>query len=317
MIRQAAVICTERWLVLIHQIPAKPDYLRVKIGRRLSRLGAAPIKNSVYVLPNNAETLEDMQWLLKEITEGGGEATLIAARFLGGLLEDQVEDLFRAARDQDCMPVLSEAQALLEKGEREQISMELPRLRKRYDELAAVDFFGSPRRLELAGVLEALGLLLVKAQPQKGEPLVQGRTWVTRRGIKVDRMASAWLIQSFIDIAAVFKFVDAKDYTPVEGELRFDMFNAEYTHEGDMCTFEVLLRRFDIQAAGLLALAEIVHDIDLKDGKFGRVEAAGVGLQVEGIVAGTEDDRERLKQASVMFGALLQGLGRKEGGVRE
>lgn len=303
---------SERWLLLVHQIPAKPDYLRVKIGRRLARLGAVAIKNSVYVLPNEAEHVEDLQWLLREIAEGGGEGTLVAARLLGGLDDARAEELFRAARDEECGPVLAEARALLDRGlpeDRAAFDVELARLRRRHDEIAGVDFFGSNRRVELDGVLRALrDLVGPTAKAPTGGAMNRGRTWVTRRGVKVDRMASAWLIRRFIDPDARFKFVDGKSYTPEPGELRFDMFDAEYTHEGDACTFEVLVRRFGVAEPGIDALSQVIHDIDLKDGRHGRAETAGVALQVDGIAAGTDDDEERIRQASVMFEALSRGL---------
>lgn len=138
---------------------------------------------------------------------------------------------------------------------------------------------------------------------------VQGRTWVTRTGIKVDRMASAWLIHKFIDPRARFKFVPAKGYEPEPRELRFDMFDAEFTHEGDRCTFEVLIQRLGLDDPGLRQLGEIVHDIDLKDAKYGRAEAAGIGPLVAGIVASHPDDEERLQQGSALFGDLYVACG--------
>jgi hypothetical protein len=188
---------------------------------------------------------------------------------------------------------------------------ELSKLRKRHDEIAAVDFFGSGRRVELDGVLRALRDLVEPApHAARGGGMERGRTWVTRRGVKVDRMASAWLIRRFIDPDARFKFVEAKGYVREPGELRFDMFDAEFTHEGDACTFEVLVHRFELAERGLGPLAEVIHDIDLKDGRFGRPEAAGVALQVDGIAAGTDDDEERIRQASPMLDALMRGFGR-------
>jgi len=301
----------DRWLLLVHQIPAKPDYLRVKIGRRLARLGAVAIKNSVYVLPNDGERVEDLQWVVREIADGGGEGTLVAARFLGGLDDDAVEELFRAARDADCTPILAEARALLEQGvptERSAFEADLARLRRRHDEVAAVDFFGSNRRVELDGVLRACGALLQPAPCIEGESMEDGITWVTRRGIKVDRMASAWLIRRFVDPAARFKFVEAKGYVPEPGERRFDMFDAEYTHEGDACTFEVLVRRFGLADPALVPIAEIVHDIDLKDGKFARAEAAGVAMMVDAIAAAHPGDEARLARASALFDDLVVGF---------
>ena len=119
---------------------------------------------------------------------------------------------------------------------------------------------------------------------------LRDRTWVTRQGVYVDRIASAWLIRRFIDPQARFKFVSGKGYRPQAGELRFDMFEAEFTHEGDKCTFEVLLERGALKDPALRAIAEIIHDIDLKDDKFGRTEVAGIRTLVEGISIATEDE---------------------------
>jgi hypothetical protein len=129
----------------------------------------------------------------------------------------------------------------------------------------------------------------------------RGRTWVTRAGIKVDRMASAWLIRKLIDPQARFKFVPAKGYEPQKGELRFDMFEAEFTHEGDLCTFEVLLERFGLDEPALRAIAQIVHDVDVKDAKYGREEAPGLGQVVAGIAAAHPDDEARLERGTALF----------------
>ncbi len=130
--------------------------------------------------------------------------------------------------------------------------------------------------------------------------------WVTRAGVHVDRIASAWLIRRFIDPEARFKFVPPKGYVPAPGELRFDMFEAEFTHEGDNCTFEVLLARSGLSDPALAAIAEIVHDIDLKDSKFSREEASGIARLVGGIAATTEDDTRRIERGSVMLDDLYQ-----------
>src|SRR6266566_8640209 len=82
-----------RWLLLIHQIPPKPDYLRVKIWRRLQRIGAVAIKNSVYVLPRTEQAAEHFQWILREIEDSGGEASVCEAAFVTGLSDGQTEAL--------------------------------------------------------------------------------------------------------------------------------------------------------------------------------------------------------------------------------
>ena len=315
-----------RWLLLIHQIPPAPSYLRVKIGRRLQGLGAVAVKNSVYVLPRNEQALEDFQWVRGEIVAGGGDASVCEARFVEGLSDGAVESLFSAAREADYAELARAArelqQGLARRGKKptatkEQASAALTRLRKRLGEVAAIDFFGASGRDAVEGVLAAVeGALRPPATygppnqaPEVGE--MQGRTWVTRSGVKVDRIASAWLIRRFIDPEARFKFVGGQEYRPLAGELRFDMFEAEYTHEGEQCTFEVLLRRFGIGDRALGEMAEIVHDIDLKDAKFSRPEAPGLDHLIAGIAMRHKDDEARLHDGATVLEGLYEYFQRK------
>ncbi len=307
-------------MLLIHQIPPRPAYLRVKIGRHIQRIGAVAIKNSVYALPRNDETQEDFQWVLREIVKGGGDASLVEARFIDGLSDEQVIGLFQSAREADYQEIAEQARAVAAglprrgpppENRRAEVAGQIARLRQRLAELAGVDFFGAPGREIAEGILSGLEARMRPtdegAQPEKAEARreeFRGRTWVTRSGIKVDRMASAWLIRRFIDPEARFKFVPAKGYRPEARELRFDMFEAEFTHEGDLCTFEVLLRRFGLADSALGAIAEIVHDIDVKDAKYGREEAPGIGQLVAGIAAGHAADDERLARGTALFDDL-------------
>jgi hypothetical protein len=306
-----------RWLLLIHQIPPRPAYLRVKIGRHLQRIGAVAIKNSVYALPRDDETQEDLQWVLREVVKGGGDASIIEARFVEGLSDEQVVGLFQSAREADYREVAEEARqvaaALPKRGpppenRRNEVANQIARLRQRLSELEAIDFFGAPGREIAEGVVSGMEARM-KPSVESNHPAraalrrdeYRGRTWVTRAGIKVDRMASAWLIQKFIDPQARFKFVPAKGYPPQKGELRFDMFEAEFTHEGDLCTFEVLVDRFGLDEPALRAIAEIVHDVDVKDAKYGREEAPGVGQVVAGIAAAHATDEARLERGLALF----------------
>lgn len=241
-----------RWLLLIHQLPPKPDYLRVKVRRRLRRLGAVPVKQTVYVLPNSNEALEDLQWLRQEIEAEGGTAVIAEARFVEGISDEELE-------------------AMLE--------------------------------VERGGAPDA-------ANRQPRDQVEPGRLWVTREDVHVDRIASAWLIRRFIDASARFKFVPARGYQAHRGELRFDMSKAEYTHVGEDCTFQTLLRRFGLQDAGLRAIGEIVHDIDCKDEQFGRPETTGVAGMIRGIVRAYDDDRERLARGAAMFDDLYANFSR-------
>jgi len=311
--------------MLIHQIPQKPNYLRVKVGRRLARIGAVALKNTVYVLPRSDSAQEDFQWVLREVVAAGGEATLLDAHLVDGLADPEVEALFRNARDADYAVIAGEARDLekrfrgptLDDELRRQVDLELQRLERRLEEIAAIDFFGASGRETANGLLAALRARLTPPTlpPPAPEPdkrdAYHGRTWVTRTGIHIDRIASAWLIRRFIDPGARFKFVPAKGYVPEPGELRFDMFEAEFSHEGDLCTFEVLCARFQLEQPGLRALAELVHDIDLKDGKFGRPEVAGLAAQIAGLGLLHRDDETRLARGSELFDELCTYFAKK------
>jgi len=238
----------------VHQLPPKPDYLRVKVRRRLHRLGAAQLKSTVYLLPDTDEALEDFQWLRIEIEADGGTAVICRATFVAGLTDEEVHAMMTEAQP-DHVPARG----------------------------AATDV--APR----------------------------GATWVTRQGVHVDRMASAWLIRRFIDPEARFRFVPARGYRPLPGEIRFDMFDGEYAHEGSDCTFQTLVRRFGLAGAPLQAIGEIVHDIDCKDERFGRSETAGVASLVRGIVAQHDADETRVERGAALFDDLHASLGHRRG----
>lgn len=220
-----------RWLILIHQLPPRPAYARVKVHRRLQQLGAVPVKQTVYALPNSNEALEDFQWLRGEIEALGGNAIIAGADFLAGV------------SNADLKPI-------------------------------------PPSRTRA-----------------RTRPATPGRTWVTRQGVEIDRMASAWLILRVIDPRARFRFVDERTYRPSRDELRFDMADAEYTHQGDQCTFEILLRRFRIRRPALQRIAELVHDLDLKDDKYSRPERRAFGAAMRRIIRGERKDEARLARA--------------------
>lgn len=296
---------TSIWLALLHQLPAKPPYLRVKIWRRLQAIGAVPLKNAVHVLPRSAEAEAAFRELLTEITENGGEATLIEARLLVGQTDLDVRTLFDTARDVDYDEIAQAARRFLETGPAS--GADIARLQKRMEEVSRLDFFGAHGRQDAEAALAELDRQryqhpdVSRAEPADAPQPINliGRTWVTRSGVHVDRIACAWLIRHFIDPDARFKFVDSRHYDPVEGEFRFDMVDAEFTHEGDRCSFETLLVRADLMSDhALVAMGEIIHELDIGDGKFARPETAGVGAMLSGVCASTDDDLHRIATAS-------------------
>ncbi len=299
-----------RWLLLFHRIPPKPDYFRVKVWRRLQRIGAVPVKNSVWVLPYGDQAVEDFRWLLQEIVDGGGEGSLCRGDFVDGLRDRDVAALFHQARQADYAGVLRDAKSLV----RAPAPAEVARLDRRLADVAAIDYCGAPGRSAAERAVKRLATRLRgrerpaarAAARQVGQ--LRRRTWVTRRGVFVDRIASAWLIKRFIDPEARFKFVAPEGYVPRKGELRFDMFEAEYTHEADRCTFETLVRRFRLRDPALRAIGEIVHDIDCKDAKFGRAETAGVEQLLAGIARQSAADTTRVRRGADAFDTLYQSF---------
>jgi hypothetical protein len=308
-----------RWLLLLHQIPSKPAYLRAKVLRRLNQLGALAVKNSAYMLPSNDETLEDFQWLRREIEEQGAEAWLFATDALSGLSDQSICEAFRALRAPDYAELIESGHRLLNeiRISRDSSSATRPennhedewrKIRRRHTEVHRIDFFDAPGSEQMEVLMNSIDRILHDpskvsfSKPALAE--VKGRTWVTRRGVKVDRIASAWLIRRCIDPAAQFLFVDPANYSHGTGEIRFDMFEGEFTHDGDLCTFEVLLGWSANDDPALRRVAEVVHDIDLKDGKYQRPEAAGIASVIEGIALRHSDDSRRLEEGATLFEAL-------------
>jgi hypothetical protein len=284
---------------LIHQLPPKPDYFRVKVWRRLQRIGAVAIKNSVYVLPYSDQTSEDFQWLRQEIASGGGEASVCRAAFVDGLSDQEIEMLFRTARDAEYAELVTAAEASAG-------GADATRLERRLREITALDHFGAPgRQAAEAAVGRVKTVPGGRKKPDKPTP---SHTWVTRPGVHVDRVASAWLIRRFIDTDAKFDFL-AEGTAPVPGTVRFDMFEAEYTHDGDRCTFETLLERFGLgHDPALRAIAQMVHDVDCKDAKFGRDETPGFERMIAGLVKRHATDVARLERGAQLLDDLYESL---------
>jgi hypothetical protein len=321
----------DHWLLLIHQLPAKPAYLRVKVWRRLQALGAVAVKNAVYALPANEQTQEDFEWVLKEITEGGGEAMICEAQLIDGISDQEVRSLFMTARDGDYEAIAEEARTLTEALHQDPNAMtqvegraQLTRLKAKLAQVVAIDFFGANGRETVDGLLIGLETKLMEgtavetsksgtAHQTAALAQLKDRTWVTRQGVHVDRIACAWLICRFIDPGARFKFVSGNGYAPSSGELRFDMFEAEFTHEGDRCSFEVLLGHAGLTDPALQAIAEIVHDIDLKDGKFERDETGGIKALIAGVAMAHRSDEDRLTRGGAIFDDLYEHFSKKRG----
>lgn len=311
------------WLLLIHQVPNSPAYLRVKMWRRLQKIGAVAVKNAVYVLPRSDQSSEDFHWVAREIMEAGGDASVCEATFIEGITTNELIELFQAARESDYRELMEEIKELQKELTAAQntgdawasgMAGRVSRLRQGVTEIQAIDFFSAPAGKQAESAIAELEGKVRKApirKTQSGRGTYTGRTWTTRKGVHVDRIASAWLIKRFVDPSARFKFVAAKGYRPEKDELRFDMFDAEFTHEGDLCTFEVLLERLNIDDNALRRIAEIIHDIDLKESKFGRPETAGIALIVNAICTKQKEDLERIERGTILLDDLYDFFKRR------
>ena len=303
-----------KWLLLIHQIPPKPNALRVKIWRRLKQIGAIAIKQSVYAMPFTEQSREDLSWTLKEIVEGGGDGSISEVKFVEGLNDEQVIALFQTARKADFEKIIQKANILVADWSSDQAEKTSPvedlallsKLQSRFEEIVVIDFFQAPERGTAEILLRELASFTSSRKSIRDEnngvpKHLKERVWVTRENVFVDRIACGWLIRRFVDQKAVFKFTSKAPYSPEKNELRFDMFDGEYTHEGDKCTFEVMIEKFQLQDKALDFMAQVIHDIDLKDDKYSRIETEGFKAVLSGLVAAQADDNLRLEQGFSMF----------------
>ncbi len=282
--------------------------------RRLQRIGAVALKNSVYVLPNTDDAMEDFQWLRRAVVDEGGEATVCAASFIEGVNDEEMADMFRAQSDAEYGEIVEATRTATPHPS----DADARRLKRQLAHAKARDLFDAGGAADAERAVAEVETILARRRevaltPPKdfdGTP-PRGATWVTRQGVYVDRIASAWLIRRFIDPDAQFKFVPAKGYRPLRGELCFDMFEGEFTHEGNSCTFEVLIMRFEPGDAALRAIADIVHDVDCKDDTFGREEAVGVESVIRGIALAHTDDALRIETATGLFDGLYASFRRR------
>lgn len=321
-------LATQEWILLIHQLPPRPTNLRVRIWRKLQKLGAVAIKNSVYVLPSSEKGYEDFQWLKQEIETAGGEAAVFKAGSVEGATDQEIIALFRKTRDDEFAAISAEFDgltgAIREQSKSKHLSagrlaaheIEIEKLRGELERIASNDFFGAAGRARAFAAFErcqkamnaAQGSKVPRSSSKKRSGTVdvtkyQGQRWVTRRNLHIDRLATAWLIKQFIDKRPRFYFVAEGE--SIEGAIPFDMFGAEFTHHGDDCTFETMIKRFGLaENKGLREIAEIVHDIDLKDDKFHRVEGSGLASIIDGLSKLMRDDRKLLQHMTPIFDGL-------------
>lgn len=324
--RDAAAQARRRWLLFVHQLPSTPSNLRVKTWRRMQQLGAIAIKQAVYVLPDSAGAREDFEWLKTEVEGAGGDVNVFSADSVDAWSDDALVEAFRRSRQDAYEEIARDLEQALRKAPKTRARATadsrasrrmLEGYRQRMTAVQRVDFFGSAGRDRVFTLIDELdarlsgGSLPAETPTREGRSTdgYRGRLWVTRPRPGVDRMSSAWLIRRFIDLEARFSFVPDRDAAPKDA-LPFDMFGVEFTHQGERCTFETLSHTFGIADAAVIRLAGIVHDLDLKDGRFGAPEAPAIGTVIDGLQMLHAADAELLTQGITLFEALYRAFDR-------
>ena len=302
-------------LLLLVGVPPTPSSLRVRVWRRLRSLGAVPLKRSAYLLPDTPERYEDFQWLAQEIQREGGEATLIRVQQIENISEGEVLGLFQQARDEDYRKLAGRYRKVLEALEKKsavksaRVQDELARLSKDHPRVRDVDFFDAQGGAEVRRLEEAIAMRTRRPEAVRREERpaldlskLRGRRWVTRPRPHIDRIASAWLIKRFIDPDAQFAFAPPAEFP--KDAIPFDAPGVELSHQGENCTFETLVKQARLRDRRLVRLAEVVHEADLRDGKYAHEEARGIDVAIRALLAASPDDHQVLAQGM----ALVEGL---------
>lgn len=321
---------TKRWLLIFYTVPSKPVNNRMKLWRKLANAGAVQLKGAVYILPYTEEHHEFFQWLISEVNSTGGDGAFVSVEGIETITDDDIVTLFDTHREEEYRKVgkgIDEIERRLSstrKGGRGQNSKDIldrfNKCRKDYDSIRRRDFFSSRAGRAIEGKLRTLEGELKKicrsdegtSQPPRAMTIplkkreeYRQKTWVTRKNPFVDRMASAWLIRRFIDKEAVFRFLNEEELAhPDTSIVTFDVRGAAFTHVSDLCTFEVLLKSFSLKDKALRLISEIVHEIDVKDGKYDRMEAKGIEDILTGIRRTAKDDVEALDKGMAIFEML-------------
>ncbi len=300
------MITATSWLLLLFSLPTNRNTERVAVWRRLKKMGAVQIKTSTYLLPDEPAQYEQFQWLAQQIRDYGGDSTLVRAQEIEGLTKEKVIVMFNDARAKDYAELRKSLQRFIgrrKKMDAERATAELERLTRQFREIREVDFFDSARGHDVAMLLRrAEGRSAARQLAVLDAKQYQGKTWLTRPRPEIDRVGSAWLISKFIDRKPKFVFAPSADAVP--GTIPFDMLDAEFSHHGNYCTFETLIRRFAISDKVVAKIGEMIHDADLDDARFQRVEAVGIDRVLKGWAREGLPDKEILRRGFECFEAL-------------
>lgn len=316
----------QEWLLFFYSVPSKPVSNRMRIWRMLVKAGAVQFKGSAYILPESDDHYELFQWLVSSVTAMQGEAAFVRVSGIETMKEDEIVTLFDQQREKDYLGIgmrLDDFESKIvsirkraDANNNKKTKEELNKFVKEFQDIGRIDFFSSKSRKELEQRLKTIASEITgmtRTEPDKPAveivkrriPDFKGKTWVTRKRPFIDRIASAWLIRRFIDKKAAFGFIDEREIDgPDKDTIVFDMVGGEFTHVGDLCTFEVLLKSFGLKDKALVVIAEIVHQLDFQDDKYRNPAAEGLREILEGIRKTVKDDHEALEKGMGIFEML-------------
>jgi hypothetical protein len=300
-----------RWLLLVFTLPTSKASERVQIWRKLQRSGAIAFRNAGSLLPNTPDNQERFQWLATTIRASHGEASILQIQAIDDLPSQALHDQFRNARSEDYTVLIEDIQKLKpsDKGPSSQVQ----RLRRRFEDIAAIDFFTNPLRAraeEALTLAEQTGTRSdLRERGSAAKAKYQKRTWITRPRPGIDRVSCAWLISRFID--AKPKFIFGTNPSAHKDAIPFDMFQGVgFGHEGDRCTFETLCLAFDISDHKVLTIEQAIHDADLEDAKFGRPEGHTLNQILRGWAAQNVSDDELLRRGMDLIEGFYHSISR-------
>jgi hypothetical protein len=302
------------WLLLLYGLPTHRNAERVSLWRKLKTFGALQLKTSAYLLPDEPVHFERFQWLAKQVRDADGDSTLIRVTQIEGLSNEQIIGLFNDARAGDYSRLMGEAARFIarhKKRPRGSFEDELEKLNARLNEIREVDYFHCPRSHDAEMLLKRAGNLLKpkgKSEKRLDRKEYQGKTWLTRPRPEIDRVGSAWLIRRFIDLKARFIFAASAAAHPEA--IPYDMADVELTHQGEDCTFETLLKRFDIRDTAAQQIGEMIHDADIEDDKFQRPDCIGLDRVFKGLARLGRSDKAILAKGFECFDALYASMSR-------
>jgi hypothetical protein len=299
------------WLLLVFSLPTRSASQRVQIWRKLQRYGMLALRSSGYVLPNTAVNQERTEWLATAIRTYKGQASVVLVQGFDDLPSKHLKELFVDARSRDYQKLLHEAKRVLVLSPARRPGGRLNRIRRRFLELQDIDFFGSPLRAKVENLLAQADRAETQPAGRKGRGKsgeYVSRLWMTRPRPGIDRVSSAWLIRRFIDPKARFIF-GAEPSAHAEA-IPFDMFCPQgFGHRGEDCTFETLQKEFSIKDGRVKRIAHIIHDADLGDEKFGRMEGQGLDKVLNGWAKQDLPDDDLLLRGMDLIEGLYYSMG--------